>query len=134
MSLLSILKTVGKDLSHVGLWIDEGLKIAVPVVNPIVTALDPPLAPIVLGIENVLAGITNPTALNATNLQQIITAVTTLETIAPGLLSINTSTTTSTTTSSKTGAAVSSSTNAVLPGWAATGVSPAVATILKPQS
>lgn len=74
MSLLSALKTVGKDLSHVGTWIEDGLKVVAPVAGVVF----PALSPIITEIENVLAKIP-PTAINASNLQAIVTAVATLE-------------------------------------------------------
>lgn len=75
MSLLSVLKTVGKDLSHVGSWIDDGLQ----VVGPIIGLIDPPLAPIITIVEEVLGGITSP--MTAEILQKLITAFTITESI-----------------------------------------------------
>lgn len=73
MSLLRVLKDIGKDLSHVGTWIEDGLK----AVQPVITAVDPPLGAIITTIETVLgkiqAGTSEP--INATTLQAIVTAV-----------------------------------------------------------
>lgn len=78
MSLLSVLKSVGKNLGHVGTWIEEGLKVAEPVIG----AVDPPLVPIITGIEDALGIIQSKgTSLTAQSLQAVVTAVTTLETI-----------------------------------------------------
>ena len=75
MSLLSVLKIVGKDMSHVGAWVDEGLM----VVGPIITMIDPPLGPIINIVEDVLGGIASP--ITAEILQKIVTAFTITETI-----------------------------------------------------
>lgn len=75
MSLLSVLKTVGKDLSHVGVWIEDGVKIA----GPIASAVDPALAPIITIIEGALNQLPKGTAVNAATLQTLITAVAALE-------------------------------------------------------
>lgn len=80
MSLFSVLKTVGKDLSNVGSWIEEGIKVA----GPIVTAVDPPLGAIITGIEAVVALIPNHTSITAAQMQAITAAVTTIETIKAG--------------------------------------------------
>ncbi len=71
MSLQSILAVAGKDLSHVAVWIDDGLKIA----TPVVTVLDPPLAPIFNLLESIFNGVTSPVSASA--LQQIVTSVAT---------------------------------------------------------
>ena len=80
MSLLSVLKSVGKDLSHVGTWIDDGLKVAIPVVSTV----DPALGPIFTSIEAVLnklptTGASTVPSLTAAQLQGIVTAVAMLE-------------------------------------------------------
>lgn len=84
MSLLSVLKTFGKDVSHVGSWIDAGLK----AVEPFVAIADPPLAPIVEAVEAVIERIqaATSTPLTSDMMQQIITSITTLEAVAPGTL------------------------------------------------
>jgi hypothetical protein len=86
-TLSSVLKSVGKDLSHVGTWIDDGLKAA----GPVIGTLDPPLLPIITEVESVLgklptsttgtAGSTTATVISAATLQAIVTAVATLESI-----------------------------------------------------
>lgn len=70
MSLLSILKTVGKDLGHAGGWIEEGLKVA----GPLLGMIDPQLAPIIAAIEAGLSKIPPGTVLNADNIQKFVTA------------------------------------------------------------
>ena len=49
-SLLTVLKKIGKDLSDVEVWVKEGVAIA----GPIVGAIDPPLAPIIAIVEQIL--------------------------------------------------------------------------------
>jgi len=51
MSLLSVLKTVGKDLGDVGKWVGDGLAAA----GPIVTVVDPPLGTIFTAIDGAIA-------------------------------------------------------------------------------
>lgn len=75
MSFSSVLKTIGKDLKDVGGWIDEGLKVAAPVIG----IIDPPLAAIITSVENVLTGLTANPALSAANIQAIVQAITTIE-------------------------------------------------------
>ena len=77
MSLLTILKTVGKDLSHVGGWIEDGLKVAAPIVG----AIDPPLGAVITEIESVVAKVVSASSqpVSAATLQAIVTAVATLE-------------------------------------------------------
>lgn len=72
MSLLTTLKALGKDLEDVGKWIDDGLKIAAPVV----TAVDAPLGAILTEVENIIAGIEGSAMLTASQVQAIVTAVT----------------------------------------------------------
>jgi hypothetical protein len=74
MSLSTILKAVGKDLSHVGTWIEDGLKLAEPVIG----VIDPPLVPILTEIEDIITGLPVTTTLTAAQLQGIVTAVATL--------------------------------------------------------
>jgi hypothetical protein len=79
MSFLSVLKSVGKDLGHVGTWIEEAAKVAAPVV----TAIDPPLGAIITGVETVISTLesTSSTPPTAASIQAIVQAVTTIETI-----------------------------------------------------
>jgi hypothetical protein len=77
MSFSSVLKSIGKDLSHVGTWIDDGLKIA----QPIVSVVDPPLGAIFTEVENILGGVSSTVTLNAATVQGIVTAVATLESV-----------------------------------------------------
>jgi len=73
MSLLSVLKTIGKDASDLGKWIGDGLK----AVGPIIDTLDPALAPIITEIENVIAGL--PGAPSEQQVQAIATSIATLK-------------------------------------------------------
>jgi hypothetical protein len=77
MSLLSALKSIGKDLRDVGGWIDEGIQ----VIGPILGAVDPPLAPIITEIETILARLFPNTPASATQLQAIVKAVATTQTL-----------------------------------------------------
>jgi len=82
MSLSTILKTVGKDLSHVGSWIDDGLKAA----GSVAAVVDPPLGAIFSGVEAILEKIPGVTAsttpvISAQTLQAIVTAISLLETL-----------------------------------------------------
>jgi hypothetical protein len=79
MSFLSVLKSVGKDLGHVGSWIEEAAKVAAP----IVTAVDPPLGAIITGVESVIATLesASSTPPTAASIQAIVEAVSTIETI-----------------------------------------------------
>ncbi len=72
MSLLSILKTIGNDLTHVGAWVDDALKL----VEPVVAIVDPPLGPIFLAVEKVLDGLPAGTAVDSNKLQQIVKSAT----------------------------------------------------------
>lgn len=82
MSLHSILHTVGKDLSHLGAWIEDGLKIAEPILE-VAAAIDPPLIPlmgIITQADQILTGLLSQGGkLNAQNVQAIITSIATLE-------------------------------------------------------
>jgi hypothetical protein len=73
MSLLTVLKSVGKDLSHVGTWIEDGLKLA----GPVVAGVDPALGPIITTIESVVSHVQASASepINAATLQAIVTAV-----------------------------------------------------------
>ena len=71
MSLLTVLKNVGKDLSDVEKWISEGLTL----VGPIIGTLDPPLAPIIAAVERILAALPAATKLDARTVQGIVTSV-----------------------------------------------------------
>lgn len=77
MTLTSILKTIGKDLSHVGGWIDNGLKI----VEPVVVALDPPLVPIFSTIESVLGSLPANSPITPDFLEKLVTAIVTIEAV-----------------------------------------------------
>lgn len=79
MSLLTVLKTIGKDLSHVGAWIEDGLK----VITPVVDVVYPPLGAIFTEIEAIITKIQGATSqqLTAATLQAIVTAVTMLEAV-----------------------------------------------------
>lgn len=77
MSFISTLKAIGADFEKVGNWINDGLKVA----EPIIGALDPPLGAIITEVENVLGSISSSTKLTESQVQQIVTAITTLETI-----------------------------------------------------
>lgn len=76
MSLLTILKTAGKDLSHVGGWIEDGLKVAVPIVG----VFDPPLGSILTEVENIIINLQSSTTTPVTveTIQAITQAVATL--------------------------------------------------------
>jgi hypothetical protein len=72
MSLLTILKDVGKDLSHVGTWIEDGLKVA----GTVAAVVDPPLGTIITTVETVIASMqAGGNTINAATLQAIVTAV-----------------------------------------------------------
>jgi len=75
MSLSTVLKAIGKDLSNVGHWIEDGLKVA----EPIIGAIDPPLGAIITEVENVLGSVTSSAALTESQVQAIVTAISTLE-------------------------------------------------------
>lgn len=74
MSLISVLKTVGKDLSHVGGWIDDGLKI----VQPVASAFDPALGSILLIAENALNNLPAGVKVTSDLVQKIVTAAATV--------------------------------------------------------
>jgi hypothetical protein len=100
MSLLTILRTIGKDLKDVGGWIDDGLK----VITPIIQAVDPPIGIILQEVETILDGLTKsanipvapgvvpPVAitLTAAELQAIITAITTVKTVTSATITTST--------------------------------------------
>lgn len=75
MSFQTVLKSVGKDLSHVSGWIDDGLKIAEPIVGKIY----PELGPILILLEDVFGKFTPSTTINSSQLQQLITSVATTQ-------------------------------------------------------
>ena len=80
MTLLQLLKTVGKDLKDVGEWIAK----AAPVAGTIITTLDPPLAPIISTVETIikdLSSLTPAVTLTAADLQAITQAVTLLQSV-----------------------------------------------------
>lgn len=76
-SLITILKTVGKDLSHVAVWIDDGLKI----VAPVIAVVDPPIGPIITAIEAILGTIPKSVQQTPDFVQKIVTAVSTIEAV-----------------------------------------------------
>jgi hypothetical protein len=87
MSLATILKTVGKDLSHVGTWIEDGLKIAVPVIG----SVDPPIGAILTEVETILGNLLKSASnsgqtitLTPQVIQSVVTAVATLTGIKVG--------------------------------------------------
>jgi hypothetical protein len=77
MSLRTVLSKIGKDLKDVGDWIEDGLKVAVPVIG----AVDPPLGALFTEIESVVEKVESATGqgVTASSLQAIVTAVATLE-------------------------------------------------------
>ena len=85
MSLLTVLKSVGKDLSHLEQWVNDGLKLA----EPIVGVVDPPLAPIIIAIESALTLIPKDTPLSATAVQQYVTATATAKSVDHGCSCMN---------------------------------------------
>lgn len=92
MSFSSVLKTIGKDLQDVGKWIDAGLKIA----EPIIGIIDPPLGAIITEVENVIGSLAVNKTLTAAQVQAMVQAITTLESIkslAPSTTTATTATT-----------------------------------------
>lgn len=81
MSLTSILKTVGKDLSHVGQWIQEGLEVAVPVVG----AVDPPVGLILTEVETILGNLLKATNGKVTITPQVVQSITTAVSMLHGI-------------------------------------------------
>ena len=79
MSLLTILKAAGNDLSHIGTWIEDGLKS----VGPLLGVLDPPLAPIINEVEVTLQDLQTTTKLpiSSATIQAVATSVATLAAI-----------------------------------------------------
>ena len=80
MSLLSVLKIVGKDLGHAGAWIDEGLQVA----GPIIGVFEPQLIPIITAVEAALSAITTAEdypILTADAVHKVVTAVVAVESI-----------------------------------------------------
>lgn len=98
MSFSSVLKSIGKDLSHVGSWINDGLKVA----EPILGAVDPPLAAIFTEIENVFSGLgttistAGSSGITEATVQGIVTAITTIESLKAVTPKVATTTTTTT--------------------------------------
>jgi hypothetical protein len=89
MSFSAVLKSIGKDLSHVGGWIEDGLKVATPIIG----AIDPPLGAIFQEVETVLASVLGGTlpALTVAQVQQIVTSIATLEgikSVAPAVIQV----------------------------------------------
>lgn len=61
-----------------GQWIDDGLKIA----GPVVGALDPPLAPVIAAVEAVLGGLQpGQVKIDADFIKEVVTAITLLESL-----------------------------------------------------
>lgn len=79
MSILAVLKAIGKDLSHVGGWIDDGLKIAEPVID----VVDPPVGVIITQIEVVLSNVLKA---NGNNVNKITPAF--VQSITQGITAI----------------------------------------------
>lgn len=80
MSLSTILKAVGKDLSHVGGWIDDGLKVA----SEVAGVVDPPLGAIFTSADAILEKLLGTSAaptINASQLQAIVTAISLLQSL-----------------------------------------------------
>lgn len=78
MSLQSVLQQIGKDLSHVGPWIEDGIKIAAPIIGTV----DPPLAPIFAAVEAIFNKTTSTNlTMTSAQVQQIITSVATAQSI-----------------------------------------------------
>lgn len=76
MSLVAILKTVGKDLSHFGSWLEDGVKIA----ETILDVVDPPLGNLVTIADNALQDIINAGGkLTSGNVQAVVSAIALLE-------------------------------------------------------
>lgn len=84
MSIVTVLKTVGKDLSHVGTWIEDGLKVA----EPIVGAIDPPIGAIITQVEGVISSLMTATSgkvtLTAASIQSIVTSIAMMQGINVG--------------------------------------------------
>jgi hypothetical protein len=70
MSLLSVLKTIGKDFQHVAGWIEDGLKIAATPIE----AIDPAIGPIFTALENLLAKV-DPSNQTPALVQTVATAL-----------------------------------------------------------
>jgi hypothetical protein len=94
MSFSSVLKSIGKDLSHVGTWINDGLKIAEPVIG----VVDPALGTILTKVEGIISAVPAGTTLTESTVQQLVTAVSALESIAAASLPVKSTTTTTSTT------------------------------------
>jgi hypothetical protein len=89
MSLSTVLKTVGADLAKVGGWIEDGLKVAAPIIGTI----DPPLGAIIAEVESVVTSIEGTAKLTESQLAAIVSAVATLESIkstAPAVIGATT--------------------------------------------
>lgn len=92
MSFLSVLKSIGKDLGHVGTWIEDAIKVAAPAA----AVVDPPLGAIITGVETVIGDLQTVGSAppSAASIQAIVQAVTTIETIKAGAKTTTTQTTT----------------------------------------
>jgi hypothetical protein len=72
MSFSQVLKSVGKDLSHVEQWIGDGIEIATPIVG----AVDPELAPIFTLLDKLFVHTsTSTSSFGASELQKLITSI-----------------------------------------------------------
>jgi hypothetical protein len=82
MSLITILKTIGKDLKDVAGWIEDGLKIA----QAPVEAVDPAITPIYSALEALLEKLA-PTQTTSATVQGITTALAAVPaSLLPGLV------------------------------------------------
>ena len=97
MSLLhSILSKAGHGFSDLGKWVDDAIKIfekdIAPTANAIISIVNPSLTPIVQKIESIVQNIQTVTQapMSSASLQAITQAVTTLEMLAPGIVTPNT--------------------------------------------
>jgi hypothetical protein len=77
MSLLTVLKSMGKDLKDVAGWIEDGLKI----VDKPIEAVDPALGPILTAVEALLAEV-DPQNQTPALVQSISTAIAAVPTSA----------------------------------------------------
>lgn len=74
MGLLTVLKTIGKDLSDVEVWVKDGIAIA----GPIISTLDPPLGPIIAAVEKIL-NVLPSSAVTASSVQTLVTSMATAQ-------------------------------------------------------
>jgi hypothetical protein len=71
MSLLSVLKKIGKDFSDVEKWVVAGLAVT--------SLVDPPLAPILAVVEKILDALPKGTPVTATLFESLVTATATVQ-------------------------------------------------------